>query len=170
MLAKARRMARIHGTGKCTALRQRTQPCRMTKQIRQRYIGHHFNPAGILFNPMHFAATALQIAARRSSIPLIAVTNDRRTAQQLAVIYGVKSYVRPADALAATKRGAHMALSLERLGYRLTILIALLALVTLVEEKGWIVGAVFAVGFSLGSHYLFGTLLRVPLPQGPFGF
>jgi len=73
-------------------------------------------------------------------------------------------------AVAILGASVFMALSLERLGYRLTILIALLALVTLVEEKGWIVGAVFAVGFSLGSHYLFGTLLRVPLPQGPFGF
>lgn len=65
---------------------------------------------------------------------------------------------------------AFMALALERLGYRLTMLVALFALVTFVERKGWIAGAVFAVGFSLGSHYLFGTLLRVPMPQGPFGF
>jgi hypothetical protein len=63
-----------------------------------------------------------------------------------------------------------MALALERLGYRLTILVALFALVTFVERKGWIAGGVFAVGFSLGSHYLFSTLLRVPMPQGPFGF
>lgn len=48
-------------------------------------------------------ATALQIVAHRSSIPLIAVTNDQRTGQQLAIVYGVKSYIRPADALAATK-------------------------------------------------------------------
>ena len=65
---------------------------------------------------------------------------------------------------------AFMALALERLGYRLTILVALLALVTLMEKKGWIVGVVFAVIFSLGSYYLFNTLLRVPMPQGPFGF
>jgi putative tricarboxylic transport membrane protein len=65
---------------------------------------------------------------------------------------------------------AFMALALERLGYRLTILVALLALVTLVEEKGWVIGTVFAVGFSLGSYYLFNTLLRVPMPHGPFGF
>jgi len=63
-----------------------------------------------------------------------------------------------------------MALALERLGYRLTILVTLLALVTLVERKGWVVGFVFAVGFSLGSYYLFNTLLRVPMPQGPLGF
>jgi hypothetical protein len=63
-----------------------------------------------------------------------------------------------------------MALALERLGYRLTTVLALFGLLTLVEKKGWIAGAVFAVGFSLGSHYLFNTLLRVPMPQGPFGF
>jgi hypothetical protein len=38
------------------------------------------------------------------------------------------------------------------------------------ERKGWVVGAVFAIGFSLGSYHLFSTLLRVPLPQGPFRF
>lgn len=65
---------------------------------------------------------------------------------------------------------AFMALALERLGYRLTILVVLLALATVVEKKGWLVGVIFAVAFSLGSHYLFNTLLKVPLPQGPFGF
>ncbi|HSW85518.1 MAG TPA: pyruvate kinase [Candidatus Saccharimonadales bacterium] len=48
-------------------------------------------------------STALQISALRSTIPLIAVTNSDRTAQQLSIVYGTKSYVRPADALAATK-------------------------------------------------------------------
>jgi putative tricarboxylic transport membrane protein len=65
---------------------------------------------------------------------------------------------------------AFMALALERLGYRLTMILVLLALLRLVERKGWLVGAVFAVGFSLGSHFLFNTLLRVPMPLGPFGF
>lgn len=63
-----------------------------------------------------------------------------------------------------------MALALERLGYRLTILVALFTLLTLVERKGWLVGLVFAAGFSLGSYFLFNTLLRVPMPLGPFGF
>jgi pyruvate kinase len=48
-------------------------------------------------------ATALQIAAHRSTIPLIAVTSSSRVAQQLAIVYGTKSYVRPVDALAAAK-------------------------------------------------------------------
>jgi hypothetical protein len=63
-----------------------------------------------------------------------------------------------------------MALALERLGYRLTILVALFGLLTLIEKKGWVVGVIFAVVFSLSSYYLFNTLLRVPMPQGPFGF
>jgi pyruvate kinase len=48
-------------------------------------------------------ATALQIAARRPETALIAVTNEVRTAQQLALVYDVKSYIRPADPEAATK-------------------------------------------------------------------
>jgi pyruvate kinase len=48
-------------------------------------------------------ATALQIASLRSEIPMIAVTSTPRVAQQLAIVYGCKSYVRPDDKLAATK-------------------------------------------------------------------
>lgn len=48
-------------------------------------------------------ATALQIASFRPAVPLIAVTSEERTAQQLALAYGVKSYVRPVDAQAASK-------------------------------------------------------------------
>lgn len=48
-------------------------------------------------------ATALQIATRRPNIPVIAVTSDVRTLQQLAIVYGVKSYIRPVDAHAAEK-------------------------------------------------------------------
>jgi len=48
-------------------------------------------------------ATALQIAARRPNLPIIAVTSDRRVANQLALVYGTKSYVRPDSPLQATK-------------------------------------------------------------------
>ncbi len=47
--------------------------------------------------------TALQVAALRSTIPVIAVTSDARVGQQLAIVFGIKSYIRPADARAATK-------------------------------------------------------------------
>jgi pyruvate kinase len=48
-------------------------------------------------------ATARQIATRRPCIPIIAVASDVRTAQQLALVYNVKSYQRPVDAQAADK-------------------------------------------------------------------
>jgi pyruvate kinase len=48
-------------------------------------------------------ATAIQIAAKRSTIPIIAVTSDQRIAQQLAIVYVIKTYVRPANKYAATK-------------------------------------------------------------------
>jgi len=48
-------------------------------------------------------STAQVISSRRSGIPIIAVTNEKRVAQQLAIVYGTKSYVRPVDKLAATK-------------------------------------------------------------------
>lgn len=47
--------------------------------------------------------TALLIASKRADIPLIAVTSDTRVAQQLAIVYACKSYVRPDDRLAAQK-------------------------------------------------------------------
>lgn len=48
-------------------------------------------------------ATALQIAARRPHRPIVAVTSDPRVACQLAISFGIKSYVRPDSHLAATK-------------------------------------------------------------------
>jgi pyruvate kinase len=48
-------------------------------------------------------ATALQIASFRPNMPIIAVTSEDYVAQQLAIVYGTKSYARPIDKLAATK-------------------------------------------------------------------
>jgi putative tricarboxylic transport membrane protein len=64
---------------------------------------------------------------------------------------------------------AFAALALERLGYRLTILIVLLFLLGVVERKRPTVALIFAAAFSAGTYFLFDTLLRVPLPRGPFG-
>lgn len=47
--------------------------------------------------------TANHIAAKRVDIPLIAVTNDERTVNQLAIVYGVEPYLRPAEKKAANK-------------------------------------------------------------------
>ena len=95
----------------------------------------------------------------------------------IAVAFGGRAGKRVADvhwtewrhAVAILGMCVFMALALERLGYRLTIFIALLVLVRIVEKKRWIAGVVFAGCFSICTYYLFNTLLRVPLPQGPFG-
>lgn len=59
---------------------------------------------------------------------------------------------------------------IERLGYRLTVLLALGFLLKLVERRGWALSAILSLVLAFGSFYLFHTLLRVPLPLGPFGF
>lgn len=64
---------------------------------------------------------------------------------------------------------AFAALGLERLGYRLTILLVLVFLLGVVERKSPLVTVLFAAGLAAGTFLLFDTLLRVPLPRGPFG-
>jgi hypothetical protein len=61
-------------------------------------------------------------------------------------------------------------LAIERLGYRLAMLLMLGCLVKFVEKRGWTLSLIFSFSLSFGSYFLFYTLLRVPLPQGPFGF
>jgi putative tricarboxylic transport membrane protein len=61
-------------------------------------------------------------------------------------------------------------LALERIGYRIAIMVFLVFFLGVVErKKPWVV-ALVAAGFSLGSFYVIGTLLKVPLPRGPWGF
>jgi hypothetical protein len=60
--------------------------------------------------------------------------------------------------------------AMERLGYRLTILLVLGFLLKVVERRGWVLSLAFAFSLSFGSFFLFYTVLRVPLPEGPFGF
>ncbi|MGH7852257.1 MAG: tripartite tricarboxylate transporter TctB family protein [Candidatus Binatia bacterium] len=59
---------------------------------------------------------------------------------------------------------------MERLGYRLTLVLVLSFLLKIVERRGWLLTGSFAFVLAFGSFFLFYTLLRVPLPQGPFGF
>ena len=65
---------------------------------------------------------------------------------------------------------AFTAVALERIGYRLTIFVALAALLGLLERRGWLTSLLFSAGFALGTFYLFATVLRVPLPRGPGGW
>ena len=61
-------------------------------------------------------------------------------------------------------------LALERIGYRLSIAVFLVFFVGVVERKKPLMVVLVAAGFSMGSFYVIGDLLRVPLPRGPWGF
>jgi hypothetical protein len=64
---------------------------------------------------------------------------------------------------------AFAAWGLERLGYRLTMAMVVGFLLLALERKGWVLGLGLTLVMAWGSFYLFDTLLRVPLPRGPFG-
>ena len=61
------------------------------------------------------------------------------------------------------------AAAMERLGYRLTMLAAVAFLVGVVERRPALPTALASLALSFGTHLVFWTLLRVPLPAGPFG-
>jgi hypothetical protein len=61
------------------------------------------------------------------------------------------------------------ALALERLGYRTTLAVVLFSLLFVLERKKAWFAAVFALALALGTFFVFDTMLRVPLPRGPFG-
>jgi putative tricarboxylic transport membrane protein len=64
---------------------------------------------------------------------------------------------------------AFAALMLDRLGYRLTMLALAAFLIGAVERRPALPTALVALALSFGTHFVFWTLLRVPLPAGPFG-
>lgn len=48
-------------------------------------------------------ATAISISSWRPNLPIIVVTPEKRIAQQLALLYGAETFIRPTDKYAATK-------------------------------------------------------------------
>ena len=65
---------------------------------------------------------------------------------------------------------AFAAFALERIGYRLTVIILLVFLLGVIERQRPVMVAAVALGLSLGTFFLFADLLKVPLPRGPWGF
>lgn len=60
--------------------------------------------------------------------------------------------------------------ALERIGYRVTMIALLVFFLGVVERRNPIAAGLVAIGFSVGSYYLFATLLQVQLPHSPWGF
>lgn len=73
-------------------------------------------------------------------------------------------------AVAIIGASAFSVFALERLGYRVTVILVLVFLLRIVERRSWLLSLVFASALSLASFFLFYSVLRVPLPIGPFGF
>jgi hypothetical protein len=73
------------------------------------------------------------------------------------------------QALAILAASSFAVFAIDRLGYRLTVLVLLTFLVKVLERRGWLETAVYAFALAFGSFYLFHTVLRVPLPLGPGG-
>jgi hypothetical protein len=61
-------------------------------------------------------------------------------------------------------------LGMERLGYRVMMLLVAGFLLKIMEKCGWVLTVAFALFLSFGSFFLFHTILRVPLPRGTLGF
>jgi putative tricarboxylic transport membrane protein len=64
---------------------------------------------------------------------------------------------------------AAAALLLERMGYRLTVFGLAVFFLGVVERKPPVSALAVSLGLAFGSFYLFSTLLKVPLPPGPWG-
>jgi putative tricarboxylic transport membrane protein len=69
-------------------------------------------------------------------------------------------------ALAILGSCVFVALALEPLGYRLTIALAVVFLLGVIERKHALVVLGAAIILSFGTHYLIDHLLNVPLPRG----
>jgi hypothetical protein len=60
--------------------------------------------------------------------------------------------------------------AIERLGYRSTVVLVMGFLLKILEKRGWTLSIALSLALAFGSFFLFHTILRVPLPEGPLGF
>jgi hypothetical protein len=117
-----------------------------------------FRQPGPAFVPLVLASLLLILAL------VLALTANR------APLFSSITWTEWRHALAILAASVFAIFAIERLGYRLTVLLMLGFLVKVVEKRGWLVSLAFALSFSFGSYFLFYTILRVPLPEGPLGF
>src|SRR5262245_23379666 len=60
--------------------------------------------------------------------------------------------------------------ALERIGYRLTMVVLLVFFLGVLERRRPLPVVLVSLGFSVASFYVIGDLLHVPLPRSPWGF
>ena len=120
-------------------------------------LGSLQNP-GPAYVPMLLAALLLVFGL------LVALTGGR--AQRFAEL----DWAEWRHAVAILAVLAFTAFALERLGYRITVVVALAFLLLVLERRSWLTAALFSFVFAVTSFHLFAVVLRVPLPRGPWGF
>jgi len=83
---------------------------------------------------------------------------------------GALAWPEAPHALAILACSAFATLFLEQIGYRISMGIILGFLLGVLERlRLWLV-VILTLGLSLGTFWLFDSLLRVPLPRGAWGF
>jgi len=112
--------------------------------------GPAYMPVVLALTMLGFAAALVAFGGRAPHVATVGWRDWRHTAAILGA-------------------GAFAALALERLGFRLTVALLLLVLVGVVERRHPLTAVAYAVAMALGTFFLFNTILRVPLPRGPFG-
>jgi putative tricarboxylic transport membrane protein len=100
------------------------------------------------------AAFGALVAVRGGRAPRFALSRFKGAGKVAAILVGL----------------AFVALAMEWLGFRATIIVLLVYCLGVVERKPPLITALLAFGMAFGSHYLFATLLQVPLPAGVMGF
>jgi len=121
-------------------------------------------PLGSLGNP-GAGFLPLVIAAALGVFGLLTAFLDKGTPLWSSIAWAEAP--RAAGILAATAFGAF---AMERLGYRITTFVIAALLLLGLERKHPLPALIAALLLSAGTHYLFATLLKVPLPLGPWGF
>jgi hypothetical protein len=121
-------------------------------------------PLGTLANPGPAYMPGLLAAGLLTAGVLVA------TLSRSAATLGGAGWSEWRHSVAILATCAFVALALERLGYRLTMGLACVVLLGVVERKGIVTTLLVAGSLAAGTYFLFDTLLRVQLPRGPFGF
>jgi putative tricarboxylic transport membrane protein len=120
-------------------------------------------PLGSVGNP-GAGFLPLVIAAALAVFGLLTAFLDKGTPAWSSITW--EEAPRAAGILGATAFGA---LAMEWLGYRITTFLIAVFLLLVMERKHPLPALVAALVLSAGTHYLFATLLKTPLPLGPWG-
>jgi len=95
----------------------------------------------------------------------------------LITLWGIKSaplaslkWTEATRAIVILAACAAATFALERIGYRLTMIVLLVFFLGVLERRHPLPVALVSLGFSLASFYVIGDLLHVPLPRSPWGF